>query len=798
MLRRPALLLTVSCTLLHAAQDPRFVVSHYGPEHGLSNRHVLSLVQDRTGFMWVGTVSGLDRFDGHAYRNWSVSDGLTQGRTDLLRRDAQGRIWAISTDDKEDVISIDILDPATGQLLPLAKRHAQLPFDPATVKRIAPQRDDEVVVLGTAAPAQCIRFDGRAFIVHRLDGDRFEPLGHDRTGNVIGHLTKGTGQRIVRVSVEGDVRTAIDLAPGTKVLPLVTGRTAVGALFRCEHPDGGVRYFDTFSEIIMGGVPLSTGPVAGTDPVQRPLNITPLASRGMQVRDACIVNEAGELLFDLTRQHPEVKQRVKACWVDRAGMPWLGTEFGLFRIDIRGDHFVRLHHDEEAEGGVGTLCRGMAWQDGLLYLASEWHGGFVIDPATDSAEAIPGSPFLFGLHVSADGTVWRGGRGSVEWSRMGEPVQRVALDDNIWSLLRVDEGLVLLGGLKGLWWLDPVNRTIRKHIDPAHPEMGQAHILQLRRLTDGRIEAVGSKGLYRLTADGQVMQRLWSGAEGNDRIPYEDLHHAHTDEEGVMWLSTRGAGLHRFDPATGECQQFAMRNGFPNNMVYAAYPDSHQQLWLPTDGGIVRFDTRTGQSAVFTQADGLANDEFNRLAHAQANDGMLYFGGLNGISAFHPDRFRSTVDEARFPLVLTGVMRYSKEHGGMEDAGEGFAQGERITLDHEAGGLRISFALLSFDRPERVSYAWRLEGIDDAWNYQSEASIRLDRLPYGRHTLEVKARDANGQWTERVLQVPIEVKAPWHERKAIWLAAGVLLALTLLGVLRIFRTRGHPMRARLA
>lgn len=75
---------------------------------------MLSLVQDRTGFMWVGTVSGLDRFDGHAYRNWSVSDGLTQGRTDLLRRDAQGRIWAISTDDKEDVISIDILDPRPG------------------------------------------------------------------------------------------------------------------------------------------------------------------------------------------------------------------------------------------------------------------------------------------------------------------------------------------------------------------------------------------------------------------------------------------------------------------------------------------------------------------------------------------------------------------------------------------------------------------------------------------------------------------------------------------------------------
>lgn len=798
MLRRLALPFTVSCSLLHAAQDPRFVVSRYGPEHGLSNRHVLSLIQDRTGFIWAGTVSGLDRFDGHAFRNWSVSDGLAQGRADLLRRDALGRIWAVSTDDKEDVISIDILDPATGQLLALTKRHAALPFDPASVKRFAPQRDDEIIVMGTVAPAQCIRFDGKTFIAHQLDGDRFEPLGYDRTGNVIGHLTNGAEQHIVRVSLDGDVRMAFRLEPGTKVMPLVTGRTSVGALFRCDHPAGGAHYYDTFSEIFLAGLKHSSGSVPGTDPVQRPLNITPLTPRGMQVRDACIVNEAGEALFDLTPLHPEVKQRVKTCWVDRAGMPWLGTEFGLFRIDIRGDHFQRLLHDEGAEGGIGILCRGMAWHDGRVYLASEWHGAFAIDPGSDSAEAIPGSPFLFGLHVSEDGTVWRGGRGSVEWSRMGEPVERIALEDNIWSLLRVDEGLVLLGGLKGLWWLDPTTRTVRKHTDPSYPELGQAHVLQLRRMPDGRIEAVGSKGLYRLTADGKVTQRLWSGAEGNDRIPYEDLHHAYTDGQGVIWLSTRGAGLHRFDPATGACQQFAMRNGFPNNTVYAAYPDSHQQIWLPTDGGLVRFDTRTGQSAVFTQADGLANDEFNRLAHAQAKDGTLYFGGLNGISAFHPDRFRSTVDETRFPLVLTGAMRYSKEHGGMVDAGEALAQSGRIILDPDERGLRISFALLSFDRPERVSYAWRLEGIDAAWNYQRESVIRLERLPFGRHTLVVKASDANGQWTERELQVPIEVTAPWQERKATWLAAGAALALAFAGLLRLLRKRDQRLHARLA
>ena len=137
MLRRPTLLLAFFSTLLHAAQDPRFVVSRYGPEHGLSNRHVLSLVQDRVGFLYAGTVSGVDRFDGHVFRNWSVGDGLSQGRADQLRRDAQGRIWAIATDAREDVIAIDILDPVSGRLQPMSSCHADLPFDLATVKPVS-------------------------------------------------------------------------------------------------------------------------------------------------------------------------------------------------------------------------------------------------------------------------------------------------------------------------------------------------------------------------------------------------------------------------------------------------------------------------------------------------------------------------------------------------------------------------------------------------------------------------------------------------------------------------------------
>lgn len=794
MLRRPTLLLAFFSTLLHAAQDPRFVVSRYGPEHGLSNRHVLSLVQDRVGFLYAGTVSGVDRFDGHVFRNWSVGDGLSQGRADQLRRDAQGRIWAIATDAREDVIAIDILDPVSGRLQPMSSCHADLPFDLATVKRIAPQRDDEVIVLGTASPAQCIRFNGAEFKVHRLEGDRFDPLGYDRVGNVIGHLMHGRSKRIVRVGVDGTVQTAFELPESASIEPLVTGRTSVGALFRSDAADGTMRYFDTYSEITVAGMPLTIAPNKGNDPVYRPLNFTPLPMRDMHVADTRILDGDGATLFDMTVPYPELKQRVKACWVDRSGNPWLATEFGLFRIDIRGDRFMRLLHDGRAEGGMGVLCRGMAAHDGRLYMASEWHGAFMIDPATGAKEALPGSPFLFGLHVGTDGTVWRGSRGAVEWNRPGEALQRCEVDDNIWSILHVDEGLVLLGGLKGLWQLDAASRTARKLSDERYPELEQAHVLQLRRIEDGRIEAVGSKGIYRLRADGRVLQRFWSGAEGKERVPCDDLHHAYTDKDGVLWLSTRGMGLVRFDPRSGEHQQYAMRNGFPNNMVYAAYEDGLEQLWLPTDGGIVRFDKRSRQSTVFTVDDGLTNDEFNRLAHAMAPDGRLFFGGLNGITAFRPEEFRRPDGEARFPLVLTSLQRYDAAQAGFVDVNEVFTDGRAVELGREQRSIRIGFSLLSYDRPERIAYAWRIEGLSGGWTYQREPFIRLDRLPSGDYVLHVKARDANGQWMRQELQVVLGVDAPWSESRLAWASGGALSgALLMVAILALAR---RPRTAR--
>ncbi|MBL7953264.1 MAG: hypothetical protein JNM62_16275 [Flavobacteriales bacterium] len=789
----------LSALAMQGQRAPVFQWQGYGPEQGLSNRHVTAIIQDQVGFVWVGTVSGLDRFDGHSFRNWSLSDGVSGARVDALRRDGAGLIWVFATSAENDITNLDILDPATGTIRSLPERFPELPFDPAQLVRFGPQRQDGTISLGAASPARSIRYDRtRGFIVQQLDGARFEPLGDDRMGLIIGHLVKSDGQQqIVQVDTSGAVRVMQELIPGSFVEAMITGRRSHGALYKVTVPKEAPRYYDTYSEMVLDQRSLDSElPISRAgDPIHRPVNFTPLPDHGLRVEDSRIMDGDDRTLFDLSALRPEIGGRVKDCMVDRRGDPWMATEFGLFHIELRKDVFQRSLYETPVIAGMGVLCRGMAAKGNDVYLSTEWQGAYVLRDSADGmrVEKLPEPQYLFASHIAQDGTWWRGGTGVVVSETPDGRTRTYRVDDRIWNILADVDGGVLLGGLRGLQRLDVASGKFTDINDARYPELRNAHVMHLQRTSDGGLLAATSKGLYRLTTGGRVEKRWWSGAEGRDRLPYHDLHHCHVDADGIMWLSTRGAGLVRFEPTTGRHQRYTMRNGFPNNMVYAAYEDDNDQLWLPTDGGIVRFDKHTRQSAVFTTADGITHDEFNRLAHTRTADGTLYFGGLNGITSFHPDAFKPGSDQQQFPLVLTRVQHYSNEQQGLVDRTTETVASEGIQLGVDEGSMQVSFALLSFEGKGRVLYAWRLAGVEDDWNYQHEPSVRLDRLPYGEHVLEVKARDGFGYWSVRTLEVPIRVERPWHAYRAVWVGVGALVAVLLTALFTAGR-RGRQRR----
>jgi signal transduction histidine kinase/DNA-binding response OmpR family regulator len=229
--------------------------------------------------------------------------------------------------------------------------------------------------------------------------------------------------------------------------------------------------------------------------------------------------------------------------------------------------------------------------------------------------------------------------------------------------------------------------------------------------------------------------------------------------------------------------------------VYATYEDKNNHLWLPTDYGIVQLDKKSLQVRhTWLTADGLTHNEFNRISHCQGADGTLYFGGLNGVTAFNPDDFyqHNSRDKNEFPLVVSAFSVLNAGSSRLENGTPELLQSNRITIHPDDRYVQLEFALLEYFAPEKITYTWKLEGLATDWENLKEPVLRLSGLPFGTHRLRIRAQAADGTMAANELDIQLRVVPPFYLR---WWFFLLVAALLLVGV-RVWlhwRTREHRL-----
>ncbi|MEO1623505.1 MAG: response regulator, partial [Bacteroidota bacterium] len=184
------------------------------------------------------------------------------------------------------------------------------------------------------------------------------------------------------------------------------------------------------------------------------------------------------------------------------------------------------------------------------------------------------------------------------------------------------------------------------------------------------------------------------------------------------------------------------------------------------------------------------HNEFNRVCHYQAPDGSLYFGGLNGITYFHPENLqkKQLID---LPLVLTHFQQFDGDQNQLVDRTAELQQTPTISMATSDRFFRLEFSLLSFTDASNNRYAYKVEGVDADWNYQSENFIRLSRLPFGTHRMRIKGQTSNGHWSSQELAFQVVVARPFYLR---WWFFVLLAGLLLGGILGWTRRRNAQYR----
>ncbi len=247
-----------------------------------------------------------------------------------------------------------------------------------------------------------------------------------------------------------------------------------------------------------------------------------------------------------------------------------------------------------------------------------------------------------------------------------------------------------------------------------------------------------------------------------------------------IWIGTDGGGFSLYDTLTDTFKHFTTQNGLANNVVYGILEDKSGNLWLSTNRGISVFDPgRSSFIRHFSRSDGLQSDEFNTRAYFRSPDSKLYFGGVNGLSFFYPE-LALGIPSFTPKTILTGfyINNIRQEPGKSTGATRLFSK-QAITLRWNERNFSFEIAGLGFTFPSGIQYQYILEGFDKNWNHLGNQNrISFTNMAAGDYTLRVRSGSVAGSWEPEPLAISIRVVAPlWRN---MWFVSGVVTVLTLL------------------
>ncbi len=237
------------------------------------------------------------------------------------------------------------------------------------------------------------------------------------------------------------------------------------------------------------------------------------------------------------------------------------------------------------------------------------------------------------------------------------------------------------------------------------------------------------------------------------------------DSNGALWIGTYGGGLNKFDRKSEKFVRFSEKNGLTSGVVYGILEDNNKNLWMSTDNGLFKFNLQTELFTHYDLKDGIQSVEFSGGAYFKASDDEMFFGGINGVNYFYPD----TIKDNSFipPIVLTSVNVLNKPIKG---------ETKELVLEYNQNFISFEFAALDFTSPLDNHFAYKLEGLEDNWQYVDGARRMVDytNLSPGKYIFKVKGSNNDDVWNTEGASLRLIILPPLWKR---WwfISFGVLL-----------------------
>lgn len=792
------LVMHVACGFC-AGQSSAINFHHLSPSDGLSDGVVRCIGQDKYGYIWIGTLSGLSRYNGYnvnLYQNIpGDSTSLPYGGVHSILGDGMGNLWIGGNR------GLYKFDYATSKFL-LIKGSKQYRI----LRMLEKVRD--TIYMSTV--------NGLALFIPSTQkitycGDQEDSVSRKLLHYLVNDFC----------FYKENVYATTD--SGLVIMNIATKKATLGSL----RPQNEKR-LNRITIDHNGNLWASFG-----------VNSAYLLKTDLSFSKIEVFND---FYYSLQRAEGST---INWLYTDTHNRVWITSSFtGLVQYDEDNHRFIHYMNDPTQQGSVVANHMLQVFQDyqGFIWVGSEGYGVDYFNPdknfvnvIASSTMAIPGLTSNWGRTAVEDrqGALWLGWVGGLTrvsadgksvrlWQNVkGETphlhynsIRSLLCDDKgdiwicttgginryhpatdkmdyldekdslpggfYWTIIQDSRKNFWIGERSNLYYYDAAEKKF--HTAAYHPVLSQIAHRGVRSIMEDSKHRIwfgmNGWGLAMYDPEKNILKQ-WTRTDTNDTTVVGNFSTSIAeDKNGIIWIGSF-IGMVAYDPQKDKFTQYTRRNGLASNKTSCLMVDKRNRLWIGTTSGLLLLDSSRSHFKNFDLHDGLPTMEFNDQDAYRMRDGRFIFPSMKGFVVFDGDKYEENI---KIPALYISSI---KVHNNELASNSNYEETKQLTLGHDENFFSIELAALNYVNPQQTWYAYKLDPFDKDWMYTKERLTNYTNVPGGNYLFHYKATNNPNNWEVPEKILSISIGTVYYKTIWFWTLIGLAVLIFLYWLYRV-------------
>jgi signal transduction histidine kinase/DNA-binding response OmpR family regulator/ligand-binding sensor domain-containing protein len=786
------------------SQQKEYLIESLTIEDGLSQNEVTSIIQDKYGFIWLGTRGGLNRYDGYEFIHHKPKANekhlISNPSIETVFEDSKGNLW---------------IGTKSGGLNHYNTKKEKFSHITSFGSPLNPIKDNRVICIAEAKNGNILlgTWSNGMYVLDIKNNKMSQMFENKQINDILVNEDKvwvASNIALYSWQIETNKIELTNLGEGQRNVTEIVIDKAKNTLWLVGWDCGLIAYDIKNKSYINHRIEkddklFSSYPNDTYSLLKDKTGMLWIGTWNNGLYNFDIKKSEFtkvELKSSKGRSHSNEYNIILDIFEDNNGGIWIGTDAeGVVKINTN-KYFNFISEEENPECGLINFHIISFWEseEGVLYVGTRSGGLYrsfdkEIFELVSLDENIQKPNGITNIYPISENTLWASSLLNYQLDLNETQPLMKGVEDNSINLVRkttaiLQSGNSLLMGTQadGLYYFSdfekgsdfisytPENNTVLKN----------DRITFLREDSNNRIWMGTFNGVYFFDKGNAEIFPL--ELKEDHYLTGNIINCWHQTSDTVFWIGTP-SGLNKLTLESNG--KYAVKNyyselGLIDDYIQGILSANDNEIWVSTNSGIVKLNVNDESIYTFDKSDGLPSLNFSESQGYIGKDGTMYFGTTKGFIYFKSEDV--LINKEIPPVMFTKFKIHNTEikpddlYNDKIFLEESVTNGPRIQLSHREKEFTIEFAALNYNSPKRNRYSYKLEGYDTEWVLAGDKrAVTYINLKSGEYEFKVRGSNNNNVWNMDGVSLPIVINpAPWETWYAIMFYVVLILGLVLL------------------